>query len=112
MQANRAKCGENVTLHSLPETASASKVARGQEVGIAENSAVLCLVFNRQNHISIKTKMKILSRMVLLAVSSLALAATSAQAQTTINTNIGDLILGFRVTDGLGQGATKDLEVD
>jgi hypothetical protein len=68
-------------------------------------------MFNRQNHISIKTKMKILGRMVLLAVSSLALAATGAQA-ATINTNIGDLILGFRVTDSTGQGATQDLEVD
>jgi hypothetical protein len=69
-------------------------------------------MFNRQNQISIKTKMKILGRIVLLAVSSLALAATGVQAQTTINTNIGDLILGFRVTDNVAPGGNLNLTLD
>ena len=47
----------------------------------------------------------------LLGFSSIALIATSAQAQT-VSTSIGDLVLGFRVTDGLGLGATQNLEVD
>jgi hypothetical protein len=56
--------------------------------------------------------MKILGKAVLLAVASLALAATGARAQSTINSAIGDLILGFKVTDNTGQGATQNLEVD
>jgi hypothetical protein len=55
--------------------------------------------------------MKRLLTTTLLGLSSIALIATSAQAQT-VSTSIGDLVLGFRVTDGLGLGATQNLEVD
>jgi len=55
--------------------------------------------------------MKKLLTTTLLGLSSIALIATSAQAQT-VSTSIGDLVLGFRVTDGLGLGATQNLEVD
>jgi hypothetical protein len=55
--------------------------------------------------------MKKLLTTALLGLASVALLAVSANAQT-VTTNIGDLVLGFRVTDNTGQGATQNLEVD
>jgi hypothetical protein len=55
--------------------------------------------------------MKKLLTTALLGLASVALIAVSANAQT-VTTNIGDMVLGFRVTDNTGQGATQNLEVD
>lgn len=68
----------------------------------------LILQFN-QNHTS--KMMKRLLTTTLLGLASVAFIATSANAQT-VNTSIGDLVLGFRVTDQAGQGGTQNLEVD
>ncbi len=46
-----------------------------------------------------------------LSLSSMALPLSAARA-ATISSAYGDLILGFRVTDGLGQGGNSNLEVD
>jgi hypothetical protein len=46
----------------------------------------------------------------LLGLASIALTSMDAKAAPT--PAIGDLILGFRVTDNAGTGATSNLEVD
>jgi hypothetical protein len=55
--------------------------------------------------------MKKLLTTALAGLASVALIAVNANAQT-VTTNIGDLVLGFRITDNAGQGATQNLEVD
>jgi len=55
--------------------------------------------------------MKRLLTTTLLGLASVAFIATSAKAQT-VSTNVGDLVLGFRVTDQAGTGGTQNLEVD
>ena len=55
--------------------------------------------------------MKKLVTTALLGLASVALIATNAKA-ATISPNVGDLILGFRINDATGQGASSNLEVD
>lgn len=55
--------------------------------------------------------MKKLLTTALLGLASVALLSTNAQA-APFTGGIGDLILGFRVTDNTGQGNTQNLEVD
>jgi hypothetical protein len=55
--------------------------------------------------------MKKLVTTALLGLASVALIATDARA-ATLTPNVGDLILGFRITDATGQGANQNLEVD
>ena len=55
--------------------------------------------------------MKKILTTALLGLSSVALISMDAKA-ATFTGGIGDLILGFRVTDNAGQGATQNLEVD
>jgi hypothetical protein len=55
--------------------------------------------------------MKKLLTTALLASASFALISMDAKA-APFTGGIGDLILGFRVTDNSGQGATQNLEVD
>jgi len=55
--------------------------------------------------------MKKLLTTALLGLASAALIATDAKA-ATLSPGIGDLILGFRITDNTGQGANLNLEVD
>ena len=55
-------------------------------------------------------KLKKFATSALLALAGTALVAQSAQAQTTLSHNPGDLFLGIRATGGVG--ATKDLLID
>jgi hypothetical protein len=54
--------------------------------------------------------MKSLLTSALLGLAGVALFTSSANAQTTITSNLGDVILGFRATSGTG--AASNLEVD
>ena len=51
---------------------------------------------------------------IILSTAALAFLACSAPviAQSTITSQLGDAIIDFRVTDGTGQGASTNLEVD
>jgi hypothetical protein len=56
-------------------------------------------------------KMNKLTKTAMLALLAVSFAAVSASAQN-VPAGPDDLILGFQVTDGAGQGGTSNLEVD